>query len=57
MVIATPHIGGLTPQSVEYQALETVEQVAAILKGIVPPGAVNAEKAARLASLANSRQS
>jgi D-3-phosphoglycerate dehydrogenase len=42
-VIATPHIGGLTPQAIEHQALETVRQVAAIIKGEAPPGAVNAE--------------
>jgi D-3-phosphoglycerate dehydrogenase len=42
-VIATPHIGGLTPQAIEHQALETVRQVAAIIKGDAPVGAVNAE--------------
>jgi D-3-phosphoglycerate dehydrogenase / 2-oxoglutarate reductase len=42
-VIATPHIGGLTPQAIEYQALETVRQVAAIIKGELPFGAVNSE--------------
>jgi D-3-phosphoglycerate dehydrogenase len=42
-VIATPHIGGLTPQAIEYQSLETVRQVAAIIKGELPAGAVNAE--------------
>jgi D-3-phosphoglycerate dehydrogenase len=42
-VIATPHIGGLTPQAIEYQSLETVRQVAAIIRGEVPVGAVNAE--------------
>jgi D-3-phosphoglycerate dehydrogenase len=42
-VIATPHIGGLTPQAIEHQALETVRQVAAIVKGEAPAGAVNAE--------------
>jgi D-3-phosphoglycerate dehydrogenase / 2-oxoglutarate reductase len=42
-VIATPHIGGLTPQAIEHQALETVRQVEAIIKGEVPLGAVNAE--------------
>jgi D-3-phosphoglycerate dehydrogenase len=41
-VIATPHVGGLTPQAIEYQSLETVRQVQAIIKGDVPPGAVNA---------------
>jgi D-3-phosphoglycerate dehydrogenase len=42
-VVATPHVGGLTPPAIEAQALETVQQVAAILRGEVPPGAVNAE--------------
>ena len=50
-VVATPHIGGLTPQAVEYQALETVDQVAAILQRRIPVGAVNAEHASRIASL------
>ena len=50
-VIATPHVGGLTPQSAEHQALETVAQVTAILSGDVPKGAVNAERATRLARL------
>ncbi len=43
-VIATPHIGGLTPQAIEHQARETVRQVAAIINGEAPPGAVNAER-------------
>jgi D-3-phosphoglycerate dehydrogenase len=42
-VVATPHIGGLTPPAIEAQSLETVRQVAAILKGEAPHGAVNAE--------------
>jgi D-3-phosphoglycerate dehydrogenase / 2-oxoglutarate reductase len=42
-VIATPHIGGLTPQAIEHQALETVRQVAAIIKGEAPTGAVNTQ--------------
>jgi D-3-phosphoglycerate dehydrogenase / 2-oxoglutarate reductase len=41
-VIATPHIGGLTPQAIEHQAQETVRQVASIIKGEPPIGAVNA---------------
>jgi D-3-phosphoglycerate dehydrogenase len=41
-VIGTPHIGGLTPPAIEHQALDTVAQVAALLAGEVPPGAVNA---------------
>lgn len=48
-VIATPHIGGLTPPAIEHQALETVEQVRQILAGRPPPGAVNADRATRLA--------
>jgi D-3-phosphoglycerate dehydrogenase / 2-oxoglutarate reductase len=42
-VIATPHIGGLTPPAIDYQSLETVRQVAAIIRGEIPIGAVNAE--------------
>lgn len=42
-VIATPHVGGLTPQAIEYQSLETVRQVEAIVKGEIPQGAVNSE--------------
>lgn len=51
-MIATPHIGGLTPQAAAHQALETVRQVAQIVKGKAPPGAVNADKATRLRALA-----
>ena len=42
-VIATPHIGGLTPPAIESQSLETVRQVGAIIGGETPPGAVNAD--------------
>jgi D-3-phosphoglycerate dehydrogenase len=42
-VIATPHIGGLTPPAIESQSAETVRQVEAILNGMVPIGAVNAD--------------
>ena len=41
-VIATPHIGGLTPPAIESQSLETVRQVEAIINGTIPVGAVNA---------------
>jgi D-3-phosphoglycerate dehydrogenase len=47
-VIATPHIGGLTPPAIEYQSLETVRQVAAIINGEIPVGAVNADQWRRL---------
>jgi D-3-phosphoglycerate dehydrogenase / 2-oxoglutarate reductase len=46
-VIATPHIGGLTPPAIESQSLETVRQVEAIVNGRVPVGAVNADHWAR----------
>jgi len=52
-VIATPHIAGLTPQAIEHQALETVEQVREVLSGRIPKGAVNAEHASRLSRLRN----
>ena len=42
-VIATTHIGGLTPQAIEHQAMETVRQVGVIITGEAPIGAVNAE--------------
>ena len=50
-VIATPHVAGLTPQAIEHQSLETVAQVAEILQGRAPKGAVNADRATRLARL------
>src|SRR5258705_6940680 len=43
-VIATPHIGGLTPPAIESQSLETVRQVEQIIAGKVPAGAVNADR-------------
>jgi D-3-phosphoglycerate dehydrogenase len=49
-VIATPHVGGLTPQAIAHQALETVEQTRDILQGRVPHGAVNPTQASRLSS-------
>lgn len=47
-VVATPHIGGLTREAAEHQAMETVRQTDAILRGKAPPGSVNANAAARL---------
>jgi D-3-phosphoglycerate dehydrogenase len=43
-VIATPHIGGLTPPAIESQSLETVRQVEKIIAGEAPVGAVNADR-------------
>ena len=48
-VIATPHVGGLTPAAIEHQAFDTVGQVRAILTGAAPPHAVNLETATRFA--------
>jgi D-3-phosphoglycerate dehydrogenase len=50
-VLATPHVGGLTPEAIESQALETVEQVKALLCGRLPHNAVNAAQATRLTRL------
>jgi D-3-phosphoglycerate dehydrogenase len=47
-IIATPHIGGLTRAAAEHQAMETVRQTESILRGIAPPGSVNAAAAHRL---------
>jgi D-3-phosphoglycerate dehydrogenase len=50
-VIATPHTAGLTPDAIEHQAFDTVKQVAELVAGRVPPGAVNTPKATRLTRL------
>ena len=47
-VVATPHLGGLTPENADAQARSSVEQVAAMLAGEVPPRTVNAVAAHRL---------
>jgi D-3-phosphoglycerate dehydrogenase len=47
-VVATPHLGGLTPENADAQASSSVEQVAAIVAGEIPPRAVNPESATRL---------
>ncbi len=49
-VVATPHVGGLTPAAAQHQAMETTRQVADILAGRMPRGAVNPDQATRLAS-------
>jgi D-3-phosphoglycerate dehydrogenase / 2-oxoglutarate reductase len=56
LVIATPHIGGLTPPAIEHQAMETVSQVADIIRGTVPKGAVNAAHATRWREIHHGRQ-
>lgn len=51
-VLATPHVGGLTPEANRHQAMETVRQVAAILNGEWPQGAVNRDDARRFRAFA-----
>ncbi len=53
-VLATPHQGGMVPESVSSQAQDTVEQAAAVLRGEMPKYAVNPEAATRLARLRRS---
>ena len=50
-VVATPHLGGLTRESTEAQAMSSVEQVAALAEGRMPDRAVNPEHASRLERL------
>jgi D-3-phosphoglycerate dehydrogenase / 2-oxoglutarate reductase len=47
-VVATPHLGGLTPENADAQARSSVEQVRAMVAGEMPPRTVNAEHAKRL---------
>jgi D-3-phosphoglycerate dehydrogenase len=47
-VVATPHLGGLTPENADAQARSSVEQVRAIVAGTMPPRSVNANAARRL---------
>ena len=49
LVVATPHIGGLTLPAIEHQALETVAQLEQLQRGAMPNGAVNPGDATRLA--------
>lgn len=46
-VVATPHLGGLTPDNADAQAASSVDQIAAMLAGELPPRAVNADAAYR----------
>jgi len=51
LVIATPHVGGLTPPATLHQAMDTVRQVRALAAGRLPDNAVNAGSAHRLVRL------
>lgn len=50
-VVATPHLGGLTPENADAQAASAVEQVAALGRREMPPRAVNPDQASRLRRL------
>ena len=47
-VVATPHLGGLTPENADAQAMSAVDQVAAMVAGDMPPRSVNEADASRL---------
>ena len=47
-VVATPHLGGLTPENADAQARSSVEQVAALLRGEMPSRAANPTQATRV---------
>lgn len=47
-VVATPHLGGLTPENADAQARSSVEQVHEMRAGNMPPRTVNADDASRL---------
>jgi D-3-phosphoglycerate dehydrogenase len=49
-VVATPHLGGLTPENADAQAASSVEQVEAMLAGEMPPRTVNPGAGSRLRS-------
>ena len=49
-VVATPHLGGLTPENADAQALSSVEQVRAMLDCTMPPRVLNADHASRIHS-------
>jgi D-3-phosphoglycerate dehydrogenase len=53
-VVATPHLGGLTPENADAQAMSSVEQVRAIVAGVMPPRTVNAAYAHRVQAWWNS---
>jgi D-3-phosphoglycerate dehydrogenase / 2-oxoglutarate reductase len=48
LVLATPHIAGLTPQAAQHQSRETVAQLSELLAGRMPVGALNPAQATRL---------
>lgn len=49
-VAATPHLGGLTPENADAQAMSAVDQVRSMIAGDIPARAVNPDHAHRLRS-------
>ena len=47
-VVATPHLGGLTPENADAQARSSVEQIAEIIAGRLPPRLANPDARSRL---------
>lgn len=47
-VVATPHLGGLTPENADAQARSSVEQIVAMTARVMPPRVANAEHGRRL---------
>jgi D-3-phosphoglycerate dehydrogenase / 2-oxoglutarate reductase len=47
-VVATPHLGGLTPENADAQAMSAVDQTRSIVEGRMPDRIVNADAADRL---------
>ncbi len=47
-VVATPHLGGLTPENADAQAMSSVDQTRSIIAHEMPARAVNADDAHRL---------
>ena len=47
-VVATPHLGGLTPENADAQAMSAVDQTRSIVEGQMPERVVNADAADRL---------
>lgn len=54
-IVATPHIGGLTPPAVAFQSQQLLRQLEAMLAGNMPERAINPDSAARLLRLAKAR--
>ncbi len=49
-VVATPHLGGLTPENADAQAMSAVDQVRELMAGSIPMRTLNAEHASRFLS-------